>query len=394
MPDENVQTASADSSGSGGGDSSFQNFLSNVDPSTGMPKADAKATTEKPNGNTETGKPGDNKVDKAAADAAASQSPQKDKPSTETGKEDWWDVVSKVDKAEIAKRKRELAKFLDMDDFDIDFSEMRKNGVDPHKFLEAKTRDWNKVSHADVIRWDLKQRPEFKDLPPEDFELIAEDTLGQYNLSAPTEPDEMATPAERREYEAKKADYEKQMKLKGIKFKADADVIRKKGADEDAKFTIPERKADEEGARKAEAANQERQKLIELLTNGDVTKKLRADKQFVIGEGDGAHKVPVDIDKLLEFSPHSGKFWSLFDSKDDKGASTGEIDTDLLFATINYAMNRKAYEKGLIDHGKSQQTEKTNDELMNPDKKAEQGGTGEAGETLIEAFMKRGKEVR
>jgi len=375
----------------GGGDSSLQGFLKAVDPRTGNIRPDAKLPEVKTPDKTETGQEGVKKQgdDKAQA-GAANQSSEPAKASTETGKPDWWDVVSKTDKAELSKRKKELAKLIDMDDFDIDFAEKRKAGVDPYKFLEAKTRDWTKMSDIDVMRWSLRQQYKDDGLSEEEFGVIEEDALGKYKLTAPKEPDENATVEEKQQYEAKKSEFEKQKRLREIQLKTEANKVRKTGAEEDAKFTIPDRKADEEAASKAEALEKEKQELIKAITEGEFTKKLRADKKFVIGEGEDAYNVPVDVDKLLEYAPHTGKFWTLFDEKNDKGEPTGKIDFDLLFATINYAMTRKDFEKGGINHGKSRGIKKESDELtgINKDQK-----TGEVKETLNDAFKKRGVDV-
>lgn len=378
----------------------MQSFLDAINPATGQlkPGADTKAPdsgtdntgtvdesvkegaegTDTPKATTETPQITEKKDEPAKGDETQAQS------SSGTEAKDWYEVLQsqKVD------RKEALKKF-GLDDFDIELSEIRKNGGDPYRYLEVKSRDWSKKSDMDVLRHNLRQ--EYKDLPEEDFELIAEVELGKYDLQAPEQPDDLATEAEKQEYAAKKAAYEKQKRIVGIKMKSEADQYRKKFSEEDAKYVIPERKKDEEEQRQSEAIQQEKQQLKEYINGHESTKNLLTKKQLVFGEGEEAYNQTVDPAELLDYATTDGKFWSLFTAKNDKGEVSG-LDVDLLLRTINYAKNRKTLEKALIDKGIDIGTKKESVQLRDT-KDDSKGKPGEVSESLLDAFNKRGKQV-
>jgi hypothetical protein len=154
--------------------SDLKNFLNNVDRTTMTVKQEAKPAPAKPENVAEPVKPQAPAAEKAQGPEskpgeannkptpAATPPAEKATPSAEM---DWKTVLKKVDRKEAAKE-------LGLDEFDIDFADFRKNGGNPHRYLEAKGRDWKSVSDADVLRHDLRQQ--FPDLTQEEFDLLAE----------------------------------------------------------------------------------------------------------------------------------------------------------------------------------------------------------------------------
>jgi hypothetical protein len=338
-----------------------ESFLKAVDPGTGLPRPDAvpakKEEPEKPETpkeNTETVKPEEGDAGKVE---------EKPKPSTET--------VEKTEKPsldEVLKGldPKEVFKHLGLDDTDIAFHEHRKGGNDITEYLAAQTRDWGAMSDQDVLRHDLKKQ--FPNLSGEDFEILAEKRIGGRL------PDQFTD--------------EKEKKLAALELKLDADKLREKYKAEDEKLKAAKREA-EPDTKQAEAEAEKarlRQEWLDNLTVSDVTKKLLAEKQIVIGEGPDAHKYPVDLADIMPYVTEEGKFWTMLQGED------GQMDLTKMYKLINYGKNMDAYEKSLIDHGKSLGTKAEEEELHNLPKD-DQPKPGDKKESLHDAFLTRGKDV-
>jgi len=271
---------------------------------------------------------------------------------------DWKDALKKADRNEALKE-------LGLDEFEIGLLDYRKGGGDTAKYLEAKGRDWSKVPDMDVLRYDLRQQ--FPDLDAESFEILAEKRI------------QSRFPAE------EEFSDEKEKKVSLLERKLEADALRKKYKEADEKFTIADRKADTEQATKLEEATRAKQDFISTVDESAVTQKLRTDKKITLGEGDAATLVDIDPETILNFVKTDNKFFTMF--VDEKG----ELDLDLLYATINYGLNRKAVEKTLTDRGKSLGIKAEVDDLHNIPKE-KTPVPGEKKESLLEAFTNRGKD--
>lgn len=340
----------------------LQGFLSAFNPATGEVKPDATPQaepTQQTQATTET----------VAEQKVEEQRVEPQKP-TETAVS-WKDAIKGVDP-------KELYQELGFDDFDIEFSEYRKKGGDPYRWLEAKTRDWTKIPDTDVIRASLKDQ--YPDLSAEDFEVIASDYL-ETRFPDPKPLDELATDEE-------KAAYDKQKRIVDLKRKTEADQLRKKFAEADSKYSIPEKKDDTQ-ARLLEESEKAKREFTEMMLSDEATQKLKQLKKISAGDGEEMYQTEVNPDEILGYV-NDGKFFSLFSKQNEKGDPI--FDFDLLYSTINYAMNRKGFEKGLIDYGKTLGIKKESDEIHNIPK-TDSTKAADIKESLHDAFRKRGVGV-
>jgi len=128
------------------------------------------------------------------------------------------------------------------------------------------------------------------------------------------------------------------------------------------------------------------------VQSSDATRQMMAAKQIILGEGEEQMKFDVNPEEVIDLVTSDGKFWSVFSRpiNDDSGKQIGEaMDLDRLYKAIAYAKNPVAFEKALIDYGKSLGIKQETDEI-NAIPKGTAGTPSGQGETLEEAFRKRG----
>lgn len=373
MADEQIQEESHDQE-----QQDVQGFLGAIDVATGKIKETAKPAETiitaaspavkpeekpaQPEVKTETVTPKGNEGD--------SSKPAVEEKKTETviPKADWKQEIKKADRKEVLKE-------LGLDDQDIDFVEFRKGGGDPIKFLEVQKRDWSKISDAEVLRYDLKKQ--FPDLDEEEFEILADKRINaRFSIG-----EEFTDPKEKKAAE--------------LELKIEADAKRKAFKEEDSKFLLTAREADTEQVRQKEAAEKTKLDFLDFVGESEKTKAFVATKEIIAGEGAESVKIQADPSKVLGYVLEPEKFWSLFEKpvSDETGKETGkELDLDLLYAAINFALDRKGFEKTLIDHGKSLGSKSEEEELHNVPKTVQPKAGGKE-ETLLEAFAKRGRDV-
>lgn len=274
---------------------------------------------------------------------------------------------AEVSLEEVLKKadRKEVFKLLGADEFDIDFIDNRKNGGDPYKYLEVKTRDWNKMTDLEVLKHDLRQK--YPTLDADQFELLAEQKIAKpYKLG-----EEFAD-------EREKAAAELMMKI-------DADEKRKLYSEADKAYVIPGREPDKEVERLMAQAQQAKQDFIDMVTESEITKALKAEARVTAGEGEYATTIPADPAKILDYVTEEGKFFTLFN--DEKG----QLDLKKLYKTIAFAMDQAGYDKTLVDRGKSLGVKSEVEDIHHIPKETITE-TSTKKETLHEAFLKRGVE--
>lgn len=343
-------------------------FLDAIDRTTGEIK---KPTTPAETPVTDTEPPKDRpKPNPEKAETAPSAEEKKDEPQKQEKapeKAETAPTPVKPDLKTVLKDfdRKEVLKALELDDFDISFADYRKSGGKVERYLEAANRDWTKVSDIDVLRYDLRQ--EHPELDAENFEILAEARINERFILH----DEFAD--------------DKKKKATALELKLAADSLRKKFAAEDKKFLIPEKQPDQAEAERLQKATQAKEDFFRIIDDSDATKTLLSQKKLKAGDGENAVQIDADPDKIMGFVKNEGQFFSLFQDTE------GGLDVDLLYSTINYALNRRQYDKTLIDFGKSQGVKAETEELHNIPKETVPA-PGDKKETLLQAFEKRGKD--
>ena len=356
-------------------DNGLDKFHSAVDISTGNLKNTAASTEA-------TDTPAGDKVDAAKASETETKTVNTAEPAKpiENVKDTTETVVSQVDWRQELKKAdsnivKEVLKEIGLDEFDADFINYRKSGGDPYKYLEVKGRDWSKIDDVEVLRRDLRSK--FPDLDADSFDILAEKRINQrFGIGQDfTDPNEA--------------------KANAIEMKLEADALRKQFAEEDAKLIIPERSADTSQADAQAAAERQKQDFIDFASEHDATKSLVASKQIKLGEGSEVMNYEAEPDKILDYVLNPDKFFSLFHQQTTSpdGKKNVELNMNLMYKAINYALNDVKFEKALIDFGKSLGTKSEIEDLHNIPKEVKPVGTAERQMSLNERFMKEGREV-
>jgi hypothetical protein len=289
-----------------------------------------------------------------------------DKPETDTPvaeptpkPEDWKTVLKKADRKEALKE-------LGLDDFEIGLLDYRKQTGDLTPYLEAKSKDWDKVSDLDVMKYLLRKN--YSEFPDEDFDLLThKHILQKYLLDSPED----------------KIYDDREKRLAGIELKTDAARERARLKDEQAKFKAPDLQPDD-SAEEQRAAQQKMYEDYQAAVKANpTTVKLLSEKKITIGEGDNAYNFKVDPDKLIDIAMNPNKFFDLF-------GESGKENWDDFYATLAFATNRKQYDKALIEFGKSQQVKEEVAEDNTNSGKPEPGKASPKKETIGQALANRG----
>ena len=267
-------------------------------------------------------------------------------------------------------KKEEVFSHLGLDETDISFHEFRKSGGDPVKYLEASTRDWNKMSETDVLRHSL--RSQYPDVNGEDFDLIFQDYLAK-NFP---DPEQFTEPGDKR--------------LAELRRTTEVNKLRKQFADEDQKFKVAARTAPDKEAEEKAAAAQAEERIAafkQMVNNHEVVTNLLSSKKITFGSGDNAVTMEVEKPEELVAIATSPNYWDVF--KDENG----DLNLGLVLESIFYAKNRDSFVKSIFDKGKSAGIKAEKDELGNAGDKTQTAAGSGVEKDLNTLFAEKGKDV-
>lgn len=198
------------------------------------------------------------------------------------------------------------------------------------EYLEISGRDYRGMSDEDVFKQDLRKAN--PGVPERVINKMLVDRLAKYDFG----DDEEAI-----------ADGEKYRKL-------EADKIRDVFEAEQKAFSLPAAPSADPQAtsEQIQAQQKEVKALSDYLETHPVLQAFETSPVLKVGEsGEFAYKVdPAILNKKSLLFPEK-MLDQMFWSTDDKGSKT--FDMEGYIATRNYALNRKAFEKALIEYGKS-----------------------------------------
>lgn len=294
------------------------------------------------------------------------------KAETASAPADWKELIKGIPSEEVMS-------VLGLDETDMEFINHRKNGGDPYVFLEAKNRDWGKMSDIDVLRHDLKmQYPDLAKSDPDSFEIFVEKRLNKMFQVGEQFADE------------------RDKKASELEIKLEADKLRKKYADEDQRLILREKAkptAEQDDAVAREKAQAE--EWAAFVDDEDATKKLLTDKKMQFGSGDDSFTMEVDPESILKYIRTPGQFFKAFevDINDSTGKKIGvTLSLDKMYKAVAFALNQEAAIKAAIDKGKSQGVEAEKEDLHNIPKNGGHTASGDPKESLNDAFRNRGAE--
>ena len=301
---------------------------------------------------------------------------------------DWKEVLSKVDKKElhnhlgIDEQLLNLTKEIAADDFAKKLLVYRKENGNLTPFIDAATKDWDKISHEQLILDDLKKQ--YSNIAPAKAEKLAKSDLNQ-RFSYKDDP--LLSDEENREM----------AELMSLKLEAEAERIRITRKTEQQQFLDSVKPVDrtvetERLAREKQDADlKEFNAFRAMVENNPSFTKLSTDKQIVLGSKEKAFKYSVNPESIKEQTLDSQKFYGQFWQTEE--GKNPQFNFDLWSKVSAYAQNPTAFEEALINHGMSVGEKKiVEGELVNAEPKKDQQSQIKK-KSLAKTFAEEGQPV-
>lgn len=259
------------------------------------------------------------------------------KPST-----DWKDAIKSIDKAELLK---ELG-IEDDDEFEKEFKKFRRNGGDPYKYLEAKSKDWSKVDDRSLAMKELSEL--YPSLTSDELQIMFDDKYRQ---------DEFASDEDK--------------KIGAVLLKADASRKRQAEIEAQKKFTIPENAtvnpSDAVKQYQDELVKQQEQNIAQSYEDykqHPSTKALVESKKVVIPAGEfGSFNIAVNPDEIVGYFTNPEVFRKYSFTAEGKP----DVAKEQALAMIKI-IGLEKYNETLIRYGRQQATKSLIEEGQNVEK--------------------------
>lgn len=277
----------------------------------------------------------------------------------------WKDAIKNVDR-------KELLKEAGLDDFDIEFSDYRKNGGDPYKYVAINGIDYNKISDDVLAKESLKQ----------EYPFLDEIRLNKLFISR---------------YKQNEEANEDERELGDIQKQYDASKYRQKMIAEQQQFKMPQVQQQQQ-AQPQDNAEQEKQiartqQLVQYLNNNEATKSLIESKRVAINLGENVLPFKYNIDKPESLLSHAldGKKWARAIAINPEEPDETKLMPDVhkIQRLVIAALNPN-YEKDIFNYGMSYGHEKEIEKGMNA-KKPDSKPSIPSKETLKDAWKTRAK---
>lgn len=253
---------------------------------------------------------------------------------------------------EIDEETLNMSKELKSDDFIKKAITYRKEHGNLTPFIEAATKDYDKVTPEQLIMDDLKKQYSY--LSPEKADKLAK---ADFNARFNYKDDADLSEAENQEL----AD------LTALKLESEGEKLRLAKKEEQKLYLDSVKPADKaaEATKIAEdqskKAQEEVAKFSAMYDADPASIKLNAEKKIVLGKDKPFNYTvnPASIkEQTLDTNKFYGKFWTEKDGKETFNAA-------LWNKVIAYSENPEAFEEALIGHGMSQGLKTVDDELEN-----------------------------
>lgn len=279
----------------------------------------------------------------------------KEEPKVEQPVYNFDEELKKLDKYEVLKK-------LGLDEFEIDLLKYKAETGDLTPYLEAKTVDYSKFTDEQIMRHDL--RKQYKGMSDKAFELLYEKKVNeQFNLDAEVHGEAAA-----------------ELGRELLKF--EADKIRQREIEAQAKFKAPEKPIDDTAQRQKQEQDKKIEEYKKYVNESPTTKTLLTDKRLVYGDG---FNYTVDPKGLVETALNPQL---LFNDLVDKN---GNADLAKVYKAKAYIANMEQIEKMLIEHGKQLGAKEQFEKLENISKKEATPSQVKTDLTPAQALMKFGK---
>jgi hypothetical protein len=290
---------------------------------------------------------------------------------------DWKEVLGKQDRKavleylQIDEKQLEFAKEVEGDSFFKKAWTHRKEKGTLKDFIEIAGKDWDKESHVDLLRDDLKRK--YPTLSKEKFEVLAKSRIDKRFLLGEDADPENA-------------------ELASIELETEGELIRDARKKEQLEFIDQVKPVDRqaEAQKQQELEDQKRKSSHEAyqkaVDNLPETTKLLRESKIVVGEGESAMNFNIDPKNIIDILKNPHKLIELFESGERN-------DWDGFIQTIAFATNRKLYNGSLIQHGQSLGTKKIAEKELGNVIPPSNVTPSTVKESLGKAFMERGEEI-
>ena len=245
-----------------------------------------------------------------------------------------------------------LSKEIKSDPFSHKLLTYRKQNGNLTPFIEAATKDWDKINHQQLIIDDLKKQ--YVQLSPDKAEKLAK---ADYNARFIYREDPNIDEDENKEL----------AELMELKLESEAEKIRIARKKEQADFldsvkpVDTKAESDRLAKEKADAYQKEKDAFREMFEANPETKKLFADKKLVVGSNGSSYSYPVNPEAIKEQALDSNKFYGKFWKEDENGKDI--FNVALWSKVVAYSENPEAFENFLIEKALNKGETKIVDEL-------------------------------
>lgn len=295
---------------------------------------------------------------------------------------DWKELISKVDPKEVHKFLNidedalKFSKELGQDEFVKKLLTYRKDNGNLTPFIEAATKDWDKVDHLDLLRDDLKRQ--HPGLSKEKFAILTKNRIDKrFILGEDADAAEAELAAVDLEVEAEKVRQARKTEQQTF-----LDSVKPVDKTQEIQLAQKEKEAT------AQKEYDEFKSMVEA--NADFV-KLNAEKKITVGTKEQPFNYTVNPDSIKEQALDSNKFFDPFWTVEE---GKRPIFNVALWSRVSaYAQNPTAYDEALINHGISIGQKKIIEgELENTSQKGDQQTQIKA-KSLAKTFADEGQPI-
>jgi hypothetical protein len=264
-----------------------------------------------------------------------------------------------------------LSKELAQDEFVKKLVTYRKEHGNVTPFIEAATKDYDKFSHIDLLRDDLKKQ--YPTLTKEKFEILAKNRIDKrFILGEDADPEEV--------------------ELASVDLEVEGERIRQLRKTEQQTFLDSVKPVDRTAAvqkevkEKLDADLKEFEDFRQSIETSPVTSKLFAEKKVVFGEKENSFNYTVNPDTIKEQTLDTNKFYANFWEGD-------KFNQHKWNKVVAYANNMAVIEEAFVNHGRSLGTKQiVENELENVTEKTDQS-TKVVKKSLAKTFAENGQAI-
>lgn len=291
---------------------------------------------------------------------------------------DWRELVKKQNPKdvfsllEIDEDALKLSKELKEDEFIKKLVTYRKEHGNVTPFIEAATKDYDKLSHLDLLRDDLKKQ--YPTLSKEKFEVLAKNRIDKrFILGEDADPEEVELASVDLEVEG-----ERIRQLRKTEQQSFLDSV--KPVDRTAEVSQAQKE-------KMDADLKEFEEFRQSIEASPITSKLFAEKKIVFGEKEKSFNYTVDPATIKDMTLDTTKFYGLF-------WEDGKFNQQKWNKVAAYAQNMAAIEESFVNHGMSMGTKVImEDELEDAKPKTDQSAKTQTKKSLAKTFADEGQAI-